>query len=57
VDGVVQHAPAPRFDRSVTATPLAPPLPGENSRRILQEAGYSAADIDALLATGAIVQA
>jgi len=57
VGGVVQHAPAPRFGRSVAATPLAPPLPGENSRQILQQAGYSAAEIEALLSTGAITQA
>jgi len=57
VEGVLQNAPAPRFGRSATAQPTAPPLPGEHSKQVLQQAGYSAAEIDALLRAGAIAQA
>ncbi len=57
LEGELQNAPAPRFGRSCTTQPTAPPLPGEHSRQVLQQAGYSAADIDALLAAGAIAQA
>jgi len=50
-DGVVQPAPAPRF----SATPSAPGAParlrGEDGRAVLQEAGFSAEEITALLAS------
>jgi alpha-methylacyl-CoA racemase len=57
VDGVLQHAPAPRFDRTANADPSAPPLPGENSREVLQSVGYGQSEIDALIATGAVFEA
>ena len=53
VDGVVQPGPAPRFERSTPAAPRTAPAAGAHTREVLGEAGYSAADIDALMAAGA----
>lgn len=39
VDGVVQPAPAPRFSRSVSGMPTAPPRPGQQTDAILGELG------------------
>jgi alpha-methylacyl-CoA racemase len=57
VDGVPQPAPAPRFDRSTVDVPRAAPRVGQHTRDVLTEAGFDAAAIDALLATGAAVDA
>lgn len=57
IDGVVQPAPAPRFDRSVPDTPRPAPRSGEHTRQVLAEAGYDAAAIDALFATGVALEA
>jgi alpha-methylacyl-CoA racemase len=57
VDGVLQHAPAPRFDRTATGEPSPPPLPGQHSREVLREAGYRDAEIADLLASGTVVAA
>jgi alpha-methylacyl-CoA racemase len=54
VGGVVQPAPAPRFSRTTTAPPVAPPAPGEHTREVLRECGV---DVDALLEAGVAVQA
>ena len=53
VDGVVQPAPAPRFGRTPAAVPRGAPQPGEHTAQLLQEAGYSAAEIQALVRAGA----
>ncbi|HEV7756299.1 MAG TPA: CaiB/BaiF CoA-transferase family protein [Mycobacteriales bacterium] len=37
LDGVLQAAPAPRFSRSVPATPTAPPRPGGDTDAVLAE--------------------
>jgi alpha-methylacyl-CoA racemase len=54
VDGTVQPAPAPRFDRTVPA----PPGPGVSPRRhtteILRELGLTTAEIDRLRRAGAV---
>jgi alpha-methylacyl-CoA racemase len=50
---VVQPAPAPRFSRSTADMPRPPVAPGEHTRAVLAEAGFSAAEIDALHAKGA----
>ena len=55
--GVVQPAPAPRFDRSQPEAPRLAPRVGEHTRQVLAEAGLDAAAIDALLSGGAAIQA
>ena len=54
VDGVVQPAPAPRFARSGEAAPTPPVEPGAHTEEILAACGYSADDVEALRAAGAI---
>lgn len=54
VDGVLQQAPAPRFNRTPGVTPKTPRKPRADSRNLLAEAGYSPAEIDALLASGTV---
>ncbi len=53
VAGVVQPAPAPRFDRTPAGLPQAPPSEGQHTVAVLREAGFSASEIDSLLAQGA----
>jgi len=57
VNGVLQHAPAPRFSGTVPAEPKAPAAIGADSRAILAEAGFDSSEIGDLLAAGAVVQA
>ena len=54
--GVAQVAPAPRFSRTAPALDLPPPHPGEHSTGVLAELGFSAREIDALLAEGTVAQ-
>jgi alpha-methylacyl-CoA racemase len=56
VEGVVQPAPAPRFGRSRPGAPRPAPVPGQHTRELLAEAGYSEADIASLLASGSARQ-
>ena len=53
VDGVVQPAPAPRFSRTPAAHPNPAPSTGEHTLQVLKEAGFSAAEVQSLLAAGA----
>jgi alpha-methylacyl-CoA racemase len=53
VDGVVQPAPAPRFDRTPAAQPRPAPQPGQHTDEVLHEAGFSTAEIVALRTAGA----
>jgi alpha-methylacyl-CoA racemase len=55
VGGVVQPAPAPRFSRTRSAVPEAPPVPGAHTREVLSEWGVE--DVDSLLIEGVAVQA
>ncbi len=55
VDGSVQPAPAPRFSRTPAAIGIAPAHPGEHSREILTDWGFSAERIDGLVESGAVV--
>jgi alpha-methylacyl-CoA racemase len=54
VNGFAQPAPAPRFSRSRPETPQPPPEVGADTRSVLEQAGFGAAEIDALRAAGAI---
>jgi alpha-methylacyl-CoA racemase len=57
VDGVVQPAPAPRFSRT-PPPPTTPPSPaGEHTAQVLVDWGLTAADVEALIGSGAIRQA
>ena len=55
IDGVTQPAPAPRFSRTPASVSLAPAPPGSHTREALSAWGVD--DVDALLASGAAVQA
>ena len=54
VDGVPQHAPAPRFSRTPAAPVGAPPRPGEHTEAVLREVGYTGTDLERLRAAGAL---
>lgn len=51
VDGVVQPAPAPRFSRTQGAVRNSARIPGEDSRAVLESAGFSASEIEALVSS------
>jgi len=57
VDGVVQPAPAPRFDRTSAATPHGPVTAGQHTTEVLAARGFRRHEVAALLASGAIAQA
>jgi alpha-methylacyl-CoA racemase len=54
VAGVVQPAPAPRFDRSPPEIGGPPPASGEHTDEALADWGFGAAELDDLKATGAV---
>lgn len=54
VDGVVQPAPAPRFSRTAPAIRRGPARRGEHTDEALADWGFSAGEIAALRAQGAI---
>ena len=54
VDGLLQPAAAPRFERSQPATPSGPPEPGDHTDAVLAEAGYLPPEIQALRAAGLV---
>lgn len=54
VDGVVQPAPAPRFSRTVPATPTPPEPPGASTAVALAEWGVEAVRIEALRTAGVV---
>ena len=53
-DGVLQAAPAPRFSVTPSPTPGAVPRRGEHTREILEQAGLTAPEIEALASSGAL---
>ena len=57
VDGVIQPAPTPRFSRTPSATPVAMRPPGRDTRTTLTDYGFSDADIERLISTGAVAEA
>lgn len=54
VDGVVQPAPAPRFSRTVPATPTPPEPPGASTAAALADWGVEAVRIEALRTAGVV---
>ena len=52
--GVVQPAPAPRFSRTTPEIQRPPAQPGEHGDEILSGWGFSAGEIEALKASGAV---
>jgi len=57
VGGKLQAAPAPRYSVSATAKPRPAARPGEHSRAVLAEFGFSSAEIAALIESGAAAEA
>jgi alpha-methylacyl-CoA racemase len=49
-------APAPRYSRSVSAPAGPPPQIGQHSELVLEQAGFSAAEVAQLIASGAVKQ-
>lgn len=56
IDGIVQPAPAPRFSRTRADMPHGSRVAGQDSRVVLQDAGYSESKIDELISSGAVEQ-
>jgi alpha-methylacyl-CoA racemase len=54
VDGVVQPAPAPRFNRTPPGLPEPPPAPGSDTVQILTELGLTRENIETLKSAGTI---
>jgi alpha-methylacyl-CoA racemase len=54
VDGVLQNAPAPRFERTPAKEPQAPHRSGEDTQTVLRDLGFSADEVAQLHAAGAI---
>jgi alpha-methylacyl-CoA racemase len=52
--GVVQPAPAPRFDRTPTRLGRTPPGPGDHTGEVLVEAGYEPREIERLVESGTV---
>jgi alpha-methylacyl-CoA racemase len=51
LDGVVQPAPAPRFSRTEGAIRNSARIPGEDSRAVLESAGFTGQEIDTLISS------
>ncbi len=56
INGVSQPAPAPRFSNTVPARPREPSRPGEHSRIVLSDWGFSEEEVDRLIQDKAVVQ-
>jgi alpha-methylacyl-CoA racemase len=54
LDGVLQHAPAPRFSRTPADEPCAPPPAGRDTRALLRAARYSDEELDELIGSGVV---
>lgn len=57
VHGVVQPSPAPRFSRTPAAAPELPAASGQQTTEVLLGWGFGRAEVDELLAAGAVAQA
>lgn len=56
VDGIMQQAPAPRFDRTPASVQHGARIPGQDSNDVLSSFGFSAAEIAALNAANVVTQ-
>ncbi|MTD12510.1 CoA transferase [Nakamurella sp. YIM 132087] len=56
IDGIVQPAPAPRFDRTPASPGPRPPVPGEHTREALLDWGFTVDRIDTWLSDGVLAQ-
>jgi alpha-methylacyl-CoA racemase len=56
VNGTLQPAPAPRFSRTPSAIRGPAALPGEHSEAVLADYGFSPAEVEDLLASGAVTR-
>jgi len=56
-DGASQPGPAPRFSRTPGAVRGAPRRPGADTREALTDWGFSADEVETLLASGAVAEA
>jgi len=54
VGGVMQAAPAPRFDRTPAAAPAAPGAPGQDTQAVLADLGYDADRLEAMRKAGVL---
>ena len=54
IDGIVQPAPAPRFDNKQLPKPLPPVKPGNDTKKILLSLGYTENDINIFKNKGSI---
>ena len=57
VAGVAQPAPAPRFSRTTARVDSPPAHPGQHSREVLADWGFTTARIDDLISAGAVAAA
>ncbi|MDR8394717.1 CoA transferase [Paraburkholderia sp. USG1] len=53
-DGVVQPAPAPRFDRTASELPSPAPQVGQDSGELLRELGHDEAEVAQLVGAGVV---
>jgi len=56
-EGHLQPAPAPRYSRTPGAIQRPAAHPGQNSKEVLDDLGFSSSEIESLLSSGAIKQA
>jgi alpha-methylacyl-CoA racemase len=54
VEGVIQPAPAPRFSRTPGGVEHSPAVPGEHSREVLRDWGFTSEEVEGLAAAHAI---
>jgi alpha-methylacyl-CoA racemase len=54
VEGVVQPAPAPRFSRTKPELKTTPPIPGQDTLRVLEDFGLTPGEIEDLKQSGVI---
>ncbi len=54
VGGIMQHAPTPKFSRTIAQMPRPGKSTGADSRLILEETGFSRQEIDDLLTQGVV---